>query len=66
MRDTPQNSPDRYVAHQARNCDCFEVRDTQTDTVVFGCAAMTEHIASVVARQMSSAYRRAARTQETA
>ena len=66
MPDTPKNSPDRYVAQQASNCDCFEVWDTLTDTVAFGCAAMTEHIASVVARQMSSAYRRAARTQDTA
>jgi hypothetical protein len=59
MPDIPETAPDRYVAQQARNCDCFEVRDTQTDTAVFGCTAMTEHIANVVARQMSGAYRKA-------
>jgi hypothetical protein len=59
MPDTPETAPDRYIALATRNCSSFEVRDTRTDNSVVGYTATTEHIANVVARQMSSAYRRA-------
>jgi hypothetical protein len=59
MPDTPEPTPDRYVTRAARACDCFEVQDTWTETAVVGCTAMPERAARLMARQMSSTYRRA-------
>ena len=48
---------DRYEARQADQSSQWQVWDTRTNSVVFGCESMTERAAREYAQRLSEIYR---------